>query len=415
MRRRRLLQIAALAGFGTAQGLCSGQVFDRETPPDGPDESLDSIPWEVSARVKPHARVAGEGLRVSCVTLSPDGALLAVVGGSVGSTFRMYDAASGRALFTAPEITGGVIALAFSPDGTRIVSASLGGGMMGMTKAPNPFLLRISDARSGKILREIQDQNVSSAKGVSMTSDGTVVVLDFNETLRGWNSADGKEIFRVEGPRDRFQLPGFSPVQAGFSASANGKRAVSLSAESHALGDAPPKQKVSLWDVERGTYRSWKSKLGGVLDLARSVAISPDGGRVLLACPWPQFVLIEFETGREVSNFSYMHTMVNGDGAYHVAFSPDGIYYVVAMKDGFVRMEDGKVGGRHDTIRGPRTYPRSVAFLKDRLRIVSGGFQEAGYRKAPNGRVGWLYEPLWIWDAEFDDVAGQPRRFKHPG
>ena len=412
MRRRQWLQMVVLGGVSTSRGSSYGQVFDRENPPDGPDDNPRSFNFAILPRVKPHARIAGEGGRVDVLALSPDGILLAVAGGGAGSTFRMYDAASGRALFTAPEITGGVIALAFSPDGTRIVSASLGGGMMGMTKAPNPFLLRISDARSGKILREIQDQNVSSAKGVSMTSDGTVVVLDFNETLRGWNSADGKEVFRVEGPRDRFQLPGFSPVQAGFSASATGKRAVSLSDESHALGDAPPKQKVSLWDVERGTYRSWKSKLGGVLDLARSVAISPDGGRVLLACPWRQFVLIEFETGREIVSYS---PTGNGDGAYYDAYSPEGKHYVTGTRDGVLSMNDSSRGGFCDTIRGPRTYPRSVAFLKDRLRIVSGGFQEAGYRKAPNGLVGWLYEPLWIWDAEFDDVAGQPRRFKHPG
>jgi WD40 repeat protein len=66
--------------------------------------------------------LAGHAAEVTVAAFSPDGTR--IVTASADNTARIWDAASGRSLMVLRDHTAEVTAAAFSPDGTRIVTAS---------------------------------------------------------------------------------------------------------------------------------------------------------------------------------------------------------------------------------------------------------------------------------------------------
>lgn len=146
----------------------------------------------------------------------------------------------------------------------------------------------------------------------------------------------------------------------------------------------------------------------------RSVAISSDGSIVLVATVDQRILAFDFASEQRIFAF-YPGPGIGGVGPYFLTFSPDGTRFVIGKRDGVLRMFESKHGRYIDSIRGPRTYIRAVAFLPDRLRILSGGYNEAGTVKQPNGAVDWKYEPLWVWDTEYrQDSDHEEKGFRHP-
>src|SRR5262249_31926177 len=123
---------------------------------------------------------------VTCVAFTPDGTR--IITGSYDHTLRVWGAENGEELLTLKGHTALVLCAAMSPDGKRIVS---GGGDLLDTRKPGP-------ARPGELIVWDADtgQEVHALKGhtecvtcVSYSPDGTHIVSGSHDrTLRVWDA-----------------------------------------------------------------------------------------------------------------------------------------------------------------------------------------------------------------------------------
>ena len=394
-RRDWMLSMAALGvpatSFGRQQEV---KAQDGFAVPGGPDDDFNPM-GPFAPRVAPFAHVAGGRRMIAAVALSADGTRLAAAGlGEKG--FRVWDAADGLERLDSHEPVGGTFALAFAPNGQQIASAGCWSRVPGDDKDPN--VIRLQDPATGEGFRDLLGLR-GYPKGLAWSRAGVVVALDTAETLRAWNVADGALRFTLKGPEGRWHGGGFRPGQSGFGVSADGRRAASLSTDGEVEGVVRPERTVNLWDGDAGTCRVLDAKVGPL----RSVAMSPDGARVIVASTNKVLVVIDFATSRILESFGPGPDPVfGGIGPYFLAFSPDGAYFVFGKKDGVLQMYgNGAKLSYIDRVRGPRAFLRAVAFLPDRLRVVSGGIAEVGFYRDRNGAETWRYEPLWIWDVPY--------------
>ena len=410
MKRRDWLRSAAmlLAGDIALLGLPRA-LSAREEFPDGPDDDYSPMPPS-APRLKPHASLVGGRHRVHALALSADGARIAV-SEQQSRVFKVWDAVNGREQVTSGTYPGEIHALAFDPIGKSIASTvSNGYIMLGVGDKGDPPSIRISDVATAQKTRDLLGLE-GYAKGLALTRSGLAVALDTHEVLRAWKISDGADVYSLNGPVNRIHGGGFEAVQSGFGVSDDGRRAASLSTDARRSTDAAvegeihPEHTVNLWDAKLGTCRVLNAKAGPL----RAVALSPDGSRVVVATTDQQIMAFDFVTEKRVFAFYAGYQMVGGIGPYYLAFSPDGDRFVIGKKDGVLRMYDSDEGRHLDTIRGPRTFIRAVAFLPDRLRVVSGGYNEAGSEKLKNGAVIMNYDPLWVWDAMY---RGSPGRYE---
>ncbi len=138
--------------------------------------------------------------KVLSVAFSPDGTR--IVSGSYDHTIRVWDARSGDVV-TGPfeGHTDAVTSVAFSPDGTRIVSGS------------DDHTIRVWDARSGDVVAGPFEGHTSYVTSVAFSPDGTRIVSGSGDrTIRVWDARSGDVVAGpFEGHTDYITSVAFSP------------------------------------------------------------------------------------------------------------------------------------------------------------------------------------------------------------
>jgi WD40 repeat protein len=188
---------------------------------------------------------------VLAVALSPDDAR-AVTGGQDG-TVRLWDVSTGQALRVFKGAAGMVTGVAFAPDGRHLLLAHAGQG--------SDNLVRLWEAQSGREVRRFAG-HAGDVSAVAFLPDGrTFLSASMDGTLRLWDVQTGKQLRQMEhrgGVRD-------------VAVSPDGSRALSAG-----VGD----RVVRLWDLADGCpLFAYEGHQGAVL----GVAISRDG-RHALSC-----------------------------------------------------------------------------------------------------------------------------------
>ncbi|MFQ5791202.1 MAG: WD40 repeat domain-containing protein, partial [Acidobacteriota bacterium] len=140
--------------------------------------------------------------KVRSVTFSPDGTRLTTA--SRDGTAKVWDAFSGQELLTLFGHTNRVRSVAFSPDGTRLATASWDG------------TVKVWDATSGKELLTLPG-HTGGANGVAFSPDGARLATaasgneDETAKVKVWDSLSGQELFTLSGHEDRINGVAFSP------------------------------------------------------------------------------------------------------------------------------------------------------------------------------------------------------------
>jgi WD40 repeat protein len=177
---------------------------------------------------------------VNAVAFSPDGKTLASA--SRDRTVKLWDAGSGATLQKLVGHTNGVSAVAFSPDGKTLASAS------------RDRTVKLWDAGSGAV-RQTLEGHMGYITAVAFSPDGkTLASASYDGTVKLWDAGSGAVRQTLEGHTDWVNAVAFSP---------DGKT----------LASASEDRTVKLWDTNSGECFSTV----GVGKILYSISFDPNG------------------------------------------------------------------------------------------------------------------------------------------
>jgi dipeptidyl aminopeptidase/acylaminoacyl peptidase len=210
----------------------------------------------------------------------------------IGYASRFWETESGKLLATSQGPTGPVTSAVFSPDGRRVLTASLA-------------TARLWEAESGKLLATFRGHTSPVTSAIFSPDGRQVLTASLDTTARLWEAESGKFLAIFQFHTDGVLSAVFSP---------DGRRVLTASADKTAR----------LWEAESGKLLATFQGHAGVVT---SAVFSPDGRRVLTAS-WDAR-LWEADSGKLLAIFQG-HTTGPVTSAI---FSPDGRQVLTASWD----------------------------------------------------------------------------------
>ncbi len=310
-------------------------------------ETLATNPLAVEA-FEPELTVQmGHSGGVYAVAFSPDGRL--IVSGSQDNTLKLWDTASGGLQRTIQGHLSIVSAVSFTPDGRKIIS----GGW--------DSTLRIWDVASGSLLRTLHG-HTGTVSAVAFSPDGRQFVSSSQDnTLKIWDTANGNLLHTLHGHSDYVTDVTFSPnggevvssswdstLRIWDASSGDVIRTVDEGSQVFAVSFAPDGKEIisasgelNRWSAASGDLlRTWRASLeDNVSFRADEVAFSPDGRKIVSNGYTGLLIVWDAFTG------SLLHTLYGSDSVGAFAFSPDGRQIVASSPGGRLKLWD-IAGGR---------------------------------------------------------------------
>ena len=297
--------------------------------------------------------LGGHDGTVNSAAFSPDGSRVATA--SQDGTTRIWDALSANQIAVLRGRARAVFSAAFSPDGSRIVTGS------------DDWAVRIWDVESAREIAFLFRHGAPVTSAAFSPDGSRIATASQDGTARIWDPASAKEIaiLRHDG---YVSSAAFSP---------DGSRLVTAG-----------------WDK---TARVWDAATGKEMAVLRghhgrvwSAAFNSDGSRIVTASPDKTARIWDAANASEIA-------VLGGhvDGVKSAAFSPDGSRIVTASLDKTVRIWDAASAKQIAVMRGHQNGVHSAAFSPDGSRIVTGSEDKTAR----------------IWEATTTEIAALP----HPG
>ncbi len=230
---------------------------------------------------------------------------------------------------------GSVNAIALSPDGQTLVSASFG-------------TIRIWNVRTGRLVRTLNSvHSKKSVKTLAVSPDSSMLVSggDDNNVIM-WDLKTGRRVRTIP----------------AHKAAVN---AIAFSSDGKTLASGSDDKTVRLWNVRTGSrLRTLSGHAGGV----NAIALSRDGKTLASGSQDKTMRLWNLDTG-EVRRIITGH----GGPVNAVAFSPNGQIVASASTDNTIRLSNVQDGKRTRTFKGHSSWVRTIAFSPDSRTLISGG------------------------------------------
>jgi WD40 repeat protein/ABC-type transport system substrate-binding protein len=322
----------------------ANQVFDGNFSPDGRyivTAHNDGTAWVWDAATgKVLFSLKGQAGSLRRSIFSPDGHYILTT--STDGTAEIWDAQSGKALASLQSYTGELNTsgsgtsngrgAAFSPDSRLVVTAGGDG------------VARIWDVATGQLRSELKG-HTASLNDASFSPDGRYAVTASDDaTAKLWEVASGREVVTMQGHTQTVIRARFSP---------DGRYVATSSYDFIPI----------VYEVPTGRAIA---TLTGHLNGVPQVVFSPDS-RFVLTFSWDATAkLWQLPDGKELVTYKGHLKYIN-----NVAFSPDGRYIVTASDDNTAKVWETQSGQEVFTFKGHSGPVDSVAFSPDGRYIVS--------------------------------------------
>jgi WD40 repeat protein len=325
-------------------------------------------------------------------SFSPDGSRIATASATEDwrhGTARVWDARTGAELLALRGHTDAVLEASFSPDGRRIVTASRDG------------TARVWDARTGTGLLTVRGHAVA-VLGASFSPDGRrIVTAEPHGAAWVWDARTGAELVALHGHDGLGSAASFSPdgtrilnttgntarvwdARSGTELLTLGTRGgqtqriirASFHPDGSRIVTVSQYGPARVWDARTGTELL---ALRGPADPIGAAWYSPDGARILTAGDRSARVW-DARTGAELLELCGHSRPVTG-----ASYSPDGNRIVTASLDGTARVWDARTGAEPLTLRDYTRELVSASYSPDGGRIFTAGDRTARFWDARTG------------------------------
>ena len=238
---------------------------------------------------------------------------------------RLWDANTGQQLAILKAHTLGVESAAFSPDGTRLVTASA------------DSTARIWDVNSATEIAALHGHTGILTTASFSPDGGKILTASWDGTIRVWDATTGQQLSEIYVAKQGVTHALFTP---------DGARIIAAS------GDDVVREVIHILDAEDGREIA---RLTGFSELTLTLAVSSDGRRIGATSIDGTARLWDAKSGAFVSVLAH-------DRAVSLAFSPDGSRLVVGSKDGLARIYDASSGAEVGVLRGHTGIVFGVAY-----------------------------------------------------
>lgn len=354
--------------------------------------------WDVQSGERVGKPLEGRNGPVCAVTLSPNGKN--IVSGSWDGTVIVCDAESGEAIGEPWDVRLPVLSLAFSPDGTRLITAVATKEVLRYFKSDEAVELPpSSEARCHchgvysdgcRMYTWTRQTSIQVWDAGILTHQKMTTAGHANGVFSVAFSPDGQQL--VSGSADRsvrvWDTMTGEPVEMEEMQHSNWVCFVTFSPDGEFIASGGHDNNIRIWDAQTGYPMQ---HLEGHTNTARCAAYSPDGMRIVSGSDDRSLRLWNTSSGRLEGE-----PMTGHDGYVgSVAFSPDGTRIASASWDSTVRLWDGHTREALGVpLSGHDGHVYAIAFSPDGTRLASGG-QDYTVR---------------LWDVEKRCSVGEPLR-----
>lgn len=307
---------------------------------------------------------------VLSVAFSPDGSR--IVSASTDNTINLWNVSSGQVVLSLSGQTGFVTCIAFSPDGTQIASGSSDATikLWNASAGHELFALTVDNKSKEKKGTEYEIMkmfgNADHLTCIAFSVDGRrLVSATTNGTINIWDTLSGINLLTI--PKDTIEkadpltdlkefqnLSGITKFISDLEFSPDGNRFVSSSGNGT----------IILWNADTGeNLLTLPNDKTGI----NSISFNPDGNKIAAGATDGTIKVWDISTHELIRTF-IGHT----DEVLSVDYSLDGKFLVSGSKDNTIKLWDTNTGNVISTISGHKSDVLCVAYSPDGKRIASG-------------------------------------------